>query len=298
MEINKEITKFISDAPLYKKIETSLELYGPSDIQGCTFNSFCEHEKENQTFELEVYPESAMFLANSLSERPFFVPSGQTIEPKKVNYTQHYRAKCKSCKIYYRDIIINIFTETPYSHVRREGENRPKFYLRKIGQYPPFEIVPDREVLKYLKPEDESNYKKALICLSNSYGIGSYAYLRRIIQNEIIGLIKDISELEFDGVSQVKGAYENYMKDSQMAKLIDILNKHLPQSFKELGDNPIRLLYSQLSGGIHEFSDEECLEKASSIDVLINYVVKKIYDEKFHLKEVKNAVSKLNKNNN
>ena len=118
---------------------------------------------------------------------------------------------------------------------------------------------------KYLNQEDQVNYRKALTCLSISYGIGSFAYFRRIIEKEIKRFIKDISELEFDEAYIVKEAYENYQKDFQMSKLIDVLNRHLPTSLKELGDNPIRLLYEQLSGGIHEFSEEQCIEKSQSI---------------------------------
>lgn len=78
-----------------------------------------------------------------------------------------------------------------------------------------------------------------------------------------------------------------------MSKLIDVINKYLRKSLKELGDNPIRLLYEQLSGGIHEFTDKECIDKALSIDIILNFVIKKVNEEKYQLGDVKNAMRNL-----
>jgi len=81
-----------------------------------------------------------------------------------------------------------------------------------------------------------------------------------------------------------------------MSKLINVVNKYLPKSLQELGDNPIRLLYEQLSGGIHEFSDEECINKSQSIDTLLRYVIRKVNEEKYQLEDVRNAMKNLRAN--
>ena len=169
--------------------------------------------------------------------------------------------------------------------------------MQKVGQFPAYDINVNNNLKKYLSEEDQINYKRALTCLSISYGIGAFSYFRRVIENEIKRIIKDISKLEFEGVEMVKLALESFDKDFQMSKLIDVVNKHLPVSLNELGDNPIRLLYEQLSGGIHEFTDEECIDKALSIDILLNYVIKKINEEKYQLNDVKNAMRTLRRNN-
>jgi hypothetical protein len=166
-------------------------------------------------------------------------------------------------------------------------------YIQKIGQYPPYEFEPEASIQKYLTDEDASNYKKALTNLSVNYGIGAYAYFRRIIENEIKRIIKDISELDFEGAENVKQAYRTFEVDHQMSKLIHTLNNYLPNSLKQFGDNPIRLLYEQLSGGIHQFSEGECVEKARLIDVLLKYVIKKVNEEKYQFLDVKEAMLKL-----
>jgi hypothetical protein len=197
---------------------------------------------------------------------------------------------CQSCKTKI-DFLIKSTSDKRFEE-RSKGIN---IYIQKVGQFPPYEIEPETAIQKYLTEEDIGNYKKALTTLSVSFGIGSYAYFRRIIENEIKRIIKDISELEFEGVDNVRNAYRVFESDHQMSKLIDVINKYLPGSLKEAGDNPIRLLYEQLSGGIHQFSEEDCVEKAKDIDILLKFVIRKINEEKYQITGVKEAMANLKK---
>ena len=169
----------------------------------------------------------------------------------------------------------------------------PNIYIQKVGQIPPFEIKPEKEILNYLVKEDKKNYNKALANLSISYGIGAFAYFRRIIENEIKRLIKDIIDLEETSSEELKKAYLKYQENHQISSLISALSEYLPDSFKVIGDNPVKLLHDQLSGGIHEFSDELCLEKAVNIDTLLRFTIKKINEAKVELQDVRNAVKNL-----
>lgn len=78
-----------------------------------------------------------------------------------------------------------------------------------------------------------------------------------------------------------------------MTNLIDNIYEYLPKSLKEMGDNPIKLLHQQLSGGIHEYSETECLDKAKKVDTLLRYVIKKVNSEKYELMEVRKAMKGL-----
>ena len=80
-----------------------------------------------------------------------------------------------------------------------------------------------------------------------------------------------------------------------MSNLIDSITAYIPQSLKGLGDNPIKLLYQQLSGGIHELPEETCLEKAKEIDTLLSYVIKRINSDKYELGDAKKAAISLKK---
>lgn len=295
---DKEFADFLSNKPLYYKIKVVEDYTGSAENSFIysqyfvekPFKFLCPKESEVQTFKTGYSYDYSDPFFGSTTAYPNEPPRTFNKETKKLDLTIHLCGVCQSC-MHKIAISLYVFSDKSWDE-RKNGLN---IYVQKIGQFPPYEIGLNNTLKKYLSEEDQSNYKKALVCMSTSYGIGAYAYLRRVIENEIKRIIKDISELEFDGVENVKTAFNSFQKDFQMSKVIDAINKHLPSSLKELGDNPIRLLYEQLSGGIHEFTDEQCMEKAHSIDVLLNYVIKKINEEKFHLNDVKEAMKNLRK---
>lgn len=296
---DQEFADFLTNKPLYYKItavegltryhsEAFIDHLGFKDKP---FKFLCPNENEIQTFRTD-YGEKGSYqsIVSTLRHDEETQPYTFDDTTHKLDFKFHIHGICQSCKASI-DFLIRTISDKEWDR-RNEGLT---IYLQKVGQYPAYDISLNNNLKKYLSEEDQIIYKKALTCLSISYGIGSYAYFRRIIENEIKKIIKDISELEFDGVQNVRDAFFDYQKDFQMSKLIDVINKHLPLSLKELGDNPIRLLYEQLSGGIHGFTDEECVKKSVSIDILINYVVKKINEEKYQLNDVKSAMLNLRK---
>lgn len=67
-------------------------------------------------------------------------------------------------------------------------------YIIKVGQYPPWDITPDKNLIELLG-EHKDYYKKGLICESQGYGIGAYAYYRRIVETIIDSLLDSITEI-------------------------------------------------------------------------------------------------------
>lgn len=296
---DKEFADFLTEKPLYTKIiavsnyEKATDTYSvPNDFVGKPFKFICPNEKNSQTFRTNMndgfinIPHSITNIVEKNKLPNFF-----DRESGFLMFTIQLVGVCQSCGENI-DFLIKVESDKSWFE-RKEGENGLSIYLRKIGQFPPYSINPDKVVDKYLTDEDSENYRKALINLSVSYGIGAFAYFRRIIENEIKRIIKDISEMDFEGVELIKQGFLKYQNDHQMSNLIDILNKHLPKSLTELDDNPIKLLYEQLSGGIHSFSEEECLEKAKTIDIILSYVIKKVNEEKYQIRNVKEAMKKL-----
>lgn len=62
-----------------------------------------------------------------------------------------------------------------------------------------------------------------------------------------------------------------------------------------MGDNPLQLLYSQLSIGIHKLDEEECFDKAKSIDTVLKFVINKINSEKKNKSGAMEAIKNLKK---
>lgn len=297
---DQEFTDFLVNKPLYSKITAveNLTEYGAAFLDHHSyikkaFKFLCPRENEIQTFRT-AFGQKGDYVSFSETIRldPNILPHTFNDDTRKLDLTLHIHGICQSCGQQ-----INFLIKATSDRKWDDRHLGLTITLEKVGQFPAFDIELNNYLKKYLSAEDKINYKRALTCLSISYGIGAFAYFRRVIENEIKRIIKDISELEFEGVEFVKRALQTYEKDNQMSKLIDVINKYLPKSLQELGDNPIRLLYEQLSGGIHEFTDKECVDKSLSIDTLINYVIKKINEEKYQINDVKNAMKNLRQNN-
>jgi len=296
---DSEFADFISNKPLYYKIKAvngyekgNFNYTNPLDFVDKAFKFKCPKEKEIQTFRTSIFGSTSMYARDIITiQFAKNVPIYFDKNTKLLDITTHVIGVCQSCKTEI-NFLIKSFSDKPWEP-KVEGIN---IFIQKIGQYPPFEIEPENIVQKYLTEEDNINYKKALVNLSVSYGIGAYAYFRRIIENEIRRIIKDISEMDFEGTDKIRAALIDYEKDHQMSNLISTINTYLPKSLQELGDNPIKLLYEQLSGGIHTFSESDCLEKAQLINIVLVYVIKKVNEEKYQIRDVKDAMLKLRKN--
>jgi len=285
---DKELSDFFQDYPLYSKIQL-LDSLDPGThfnifefFENKAYKFYCPHEKDYHTFRIQK-KWGSQYVIDSDTPYDFYLDKSS-----KISFSFQLKSTCQSCD-FKMDFLLNIFTQKEI----QQGDKLPNLYLKKIGQLPAFERNPEKEVLDYLNNEDKENYKKALSNLSMSFGIGAFAYLRRIIENEIKNIVRDLSKLNFEGSENVKKAWKEYEINHQMSNLIDNINPFIPASLKGFGDNPIRLLHQQLSGGIHEYSEEICLEKAKQIDVLLRYVIKKINSEKYELNDVRNAMKSL-----
>jgi hypothetical protein len=281
-QANNTYSHFLSEYALYSKFEVNKPIL-PVDLHCCTFKFFCKNEKDFQTFELsatsqEVFEELGRF------QMP--VPHDSIPKEPQMNFTEHYEGLCKSCNNYTISITIAGFTD-------KDSNNIKKYYLRKIGQFPAPEIKPNKEINDFLSEEDKGLYKNALMTLQHGYGIGAYAYFRRIIENEIDRIVQKISELESANKEKISEAIKRHKDLHQKSNLIKAITPYLPASLIEDGDNILLVLYSQLSGGIHSFSDETCLNKASSINTLLIYLIKKINEEKNESGNIKKALKNL-----
>lgn len=295
-----ELSNFFATYPLYKKFLFAEFLgTGPFDhIQSGNFNNrafkfHCPSEQENQTFRTKNVSDEPIGRLFSGQRDSNFIPNNFDSKTRKLDLILHLKGCCQSCG-FCMDFLIKATSDKTWD----DKESGMKFYIQKIGQYPAFEISIDSDIKNYILTEDQSFYQKALTCLSVNFGIGSFAYFRRIIENEIKRIIYDISEIDFEGRQSIKKALAQYEIDHQMSKLIDSINSHLPKSFESLGDNPIRLLYDQLSQGIHRDSDDDCSTKAEQIDIILKYVIRKLNEEKYQISEVKSALKTLRKTNN
>jgi hypothetical protein len=280
--IDVPIINFIESYPLYTKFEVS-EFLEAEDIDNIRINLFCKKENKNQTFKLEATSDE---MANKGRMFTSTLAPDYIAAEEIVDFTENYIGLCQSCEDYKINVIINGFTE----YDKKTGK---KFYLKKIGQLPAPEMKIPREILDFLNEDDRQFYSKALKNLEFGYGIGAFAYFRRIIENEIEKIIEDISKIESPDSKKIVGALTLYNKNHQMSKLIQEITPYLPKNLKEQGENILLLLYGATSIGLHELSEEECVEKSRHIDTLFKFLIKKLNEEKNELSSIKEAIKGL-----
>lgn len=166
--------------------------------------------------------------------------------------------------------------------------------LKKFGQKPRKKLERDSKLQRFFKA-DSDYYEKALISLSNGYGIAAFAYFRRIIEqniNQLLDLL--LSELDStDTDSPIKIAIDELRKESPMSDKIKIANNALPEYLKPDGLNPLGTIYSLLSEGVHSLTDEQCLAKAESLQACLSFLVSELASRKRHKDSFKKLVGSL-----
>ena len=201
---------------------------------------------------------------------------------------------CTGCK----NDIIEFAIRFQHSLIKgKKGEEDTyNLYMEKIGQFPAWSIDMDKELEKILG-EHSDYYKKGLVCESQSYGIGAYAYFRRITENVIGQLLESILDLvDTDQKEIYKKRLEDVKDEKSTEKKIDLISDLLPKSLIVDGVNPLKTLHSVLSQGIHNETDEECMKKAEIIRnvlvFLVNQITRSRNDKKSFVESLKKLLTK------
>lgn len=146
-------------------------------------------------------------------------------------------------------------------------------WIRKIGQLPQWSIEIARDLERELKA-DAFLYKKALVLMSQSYGLGACVYLRRIIENHVSPLLRLIAEIrKSEGLDDKVAEIESALAGKDFSTKVSLAAELLPDSIKVDGVNPVRLLYEKLSVSIHGLSDDEAMDIALALRSTFEYVI-------------------------
>ncbi|HUT44566.1 MAG TPA: hypothetical protein VMW95_09530 [Desulfobacterales bacterium] len=160
--------------------------------------------------------------------------------------------------------------------------NREKFsYFQKVGQYPSYGDLQIPKLKKYsgvLSEKDLSELTRAIGLASHDVGIGAYCYLRRVFES----LIEEAHNI---AKGDANWGEENY-NCARMDQRINMLKEHLPDF---LVKNP--KMYSLLSKGLHELTEDECLNHFNTLKICIELIL----DEKVEKKEKEKKINEAEK---
>lgn len=166
--------------------------------------------------------------------------------------------------------------------------------LQKYGELPAFGPPTPARVTTLLGSERDY-YLKGRRAESQSMGVAAFAYYRRVVENkkaEIIDEVIRVSRLLNAG-PELLAELDRAKSETQFTKAVETVKHGIPQVLYISGHNPLTLLHAALSEGLHAQTDEECLELAASIRVVLTEFVERVAVALKDEKELAGAVSRL-----
>ena len=130
---------------------------------------------------------------------------------------------------------------------------------------------------------------------NQSLGIGAFAYYRRVVENQKDRLLEEIRKaaVRLRADQELLDKIDLAIKETRFSKALDLVKGAIPDGLKVQGENPLKLLHKALSKGVHELNDEECLERAQAVRVVLTELVSNIAHILKDDREVKAAVKTL-----
>lgn len=164
----------------------------------------------------------------------------------------------------------------------------------KFGELPAFGPPTPARLLKLIGPDREL-FLRGRRCENQGLGIGAFVYYRRVIEGQKNRIIEEIEK-----VSRKIGASEDILSslaaakaETQFTKAIDTIKPAVPQALLINGHNPLTLLHAALSEGLHQQSDETCLEIATSVRVVLAELSERLGQALKDEAELSKAVARL-----
>ncbi len=254
--------EFLEAYPLYRKCDFNVPFIS-DDLPSPSINMFCPNCTSIQTYNMINHYVGYNYVG------------GYTIINEEIYELQY---QCMGCKKFER-----------FFYIKFDVQDKNVF---KIGQDPPWSISINTKLNKLLG-KNAYLYKYALTCESQSYGLGAIAYYRRLIEEIIDKLLNDILEIIPDSK---KPDYEklllNVKKSKNAQSKIDIVKNEIPEILRSGGLNPLKIIYDNLSVGLHEKTEQDCLQISDELRTSIIFMVEIILSTQKSKKEFSEKLQK------
>jgi len=156
------------------------------------------------------------------------------------------------------------------SSIDNDADNKTIFQIQKVGQTPRHGKRIPSKASKIIGKERDLFFKGS-ISENQGLGIGAFSYYRRVIDSQKDKIFDEIIKVlnlttgNETLIQELTGA----KTETQFTKAVDKIKTALPDGLKISGHDPLTLLYKALSEGLHSHTDEECLENAHDIKLVL-----------------------------
>jgi hypothetical protein len=166
--------------------------------------------------------------------------------------------------------------------------------IMKIAEVPQFgPPLPAR--LQRLVQSDRDFLLKGFQSENKGFGIGASAYYRRVVEDHKNNLIDEIIETcrKIPAAENLIPNLEEARRETQFSKAIKRIGDAIPDALRIDRHNPPTLLRQALSRDLHSASDEECLQAASAIRIVLTELSERMSQITRENSELKTALGKL-----
>jgi hypothetical protein len=188
-------------------------------------------------------------------------PAGMTLEVDKGPHLVCF--KCTHCD----DKLIGYLV-----YVGRNAKTKA-LEIEKGGVYPSARPEPAPELAKGLG-KAKGLFVKGLINQQTGFGVGAFAYYRRVAE-DLIGRLLDLLQeyAESAGLTKLAAAVEESKKEHHAADKIKIVLPLVPKILRPDGRDPLGTIFGALSDRLHAGTDQECLDEADDLRGALEFVV-------------------------
>jgi len=164
----------------------------------------------------------------------------------------------------------------------------------KYGENPPFGPPTPARLISLIGPARDL-FLKGRRSENQGLGIGAFSYYRRVIEGQKNHLLENIASAaeRLNAPAAMIERLREVQREAQFSRAIDAVKDAIPESLKIREHNPLTLLHRALSEGLHEGSDEECLERAHTIRLVLTDLAERIAQALKDDRELNQAVGRL-----
>lgn len=184
---------------------------------------------------------------------------------KRESTTEHFvEFICRHCRKTKKTYAVTVLPD-------EEGDNG---YLFKFGEEPPFGPPTPAKVISLIGGERDY-FLKGRRCENQGLGIAAFAYYRRVVENQKGRILAEVHRVaaRLGAAEEVLSELVAAQAEVQFSKAIESIKHAIPQILLINGHNPLMLLHSALSEGLHATTDDECLQLATSIRIVLTELV-------------------------
>jgi len=273
-QLAKRICEALQEGPLYR----TLHYKSDDDVRNPPreLRLFCDHAN------CGFVTTWAWTITYSATKRPAVRPGGFV----NTDYDGFFRARylCNNC----RQKVTNFFFFWQVTN----GEG----WFIKVGQYPELEERVSVALTARLNAADLKTFKNGLRTRNFGFGLASVAYMRRLVENRMNDILQVLYETakNHNVPAEVLARHEEVMADIRFSVKIEYAGQLLPASLRPKGKgNPMAVLHSLFSEGLHAKSDAECVEIFDACRKTFEYVFEKMEIENEQAREFVNGMAEL-----